>query len=204
MGLLSSSVSVTRYAIQEKLDGPVIETVYNGLCKQSFKEIENRSESKSTGWTSFEKPFKANFEDSSFLVGAYMVFAVRVDKKTVPPKLLKKHYSLEVEKKLADTGRERLSINEKEMIRDGVLNRLLIRIPAVPDIYDVIWNYEESYAWFFSGTKSANEEFESLFLKSFKLSAIRLFPYTQADLASNLTDSERDLFQKLQPTNFVD
>ena len=203
MGLLSPSVSVTRYAIQEKLDGPVIETVYNGLCKLSFKEIENRSESKSAGWTSFETPFKANFEDSSFLVGAHMVFAMRIDKKTVPSKLLKKHYSLEVEKKLTDTGRERLSRNEKEMIRDDVVNRLLIRIPAVPDIYDVIWNYEESYAWFFSGTKSANEEFESLFLKSFKISAIRLFPYTEADLVANLSDSERDLLQNLQPARFV-
>jgi recombination associated protein RdgC len=203
MGLLSPSVTVARYAIQEKIDGPIIETVHNALCKQSFQEIENRSESKSLGWTSFETSFKPNFEDSSFLVGAYMVFALRIDKKTVPPKLLKKHYSLAVEKKLADTGREYLSRNEKEIIREHVLNNLLIRIPAVPDIYDVIWNYEESYAWFFSGTKAANEEFESLFLKSFKISAIRLFPYTEADLVANLSDSERDLLQNLQPARFV-
>ena len=108
-----------------------------------------------------------------------------------------------MEKKLADTGREYLSRNEKEIIREHVLNNLLIRIPAVPDIYDVIWNYEESYAWFFSGTKAANEEFESLFLKSFKISAIRLFPYTEADLVANLSDSERDLLQNLQPARFV-
>ncbi len=203
MGLLSPSLSLARYAVQGKIDGPVIETVRNGLQKQSFREIDDRPVKQSSGWTSFETPYSPNFENSSFIIGTYIVFALRIDKKNVPAKLFKKHYTIEMKKRLIKAGREYLSKDEKEMTKDYVLNSLLMRMPATPNICDVIWNYEESYAWFFSGTKTANEQFETSFSESFNLAAVRLFPYTEADLVANLNESERDLLLKLEPTKFM-
>ncbi len=203
MGLLSPSLSLARYIVREKPDGPIIETVYNGLRKQRFREIDDKPLEKSAGWTSFETPYRPDFEGSSFIVGPYFIFSLRIDKKSVPARLLKKHHTIEMEKRLADSGRKYLSREEKEMIKENVLNRLLARMPATPNIFDVVWNCEESYAWFFSGTKSANEQFETSFLESFNISAVRLFPYSEADLAANLNDSERDLLLKLEPTNFA-
>jgi hypothetical protein len=78
-----------------------------------------------------------------------------------------------------------------------------VRIPATPNIYDLVWNYEDSVVWFFSNLKAANEELETLFAKSFNLSLIRLFPYTAAELSSDLSDSQRDKLQKISPTQFV-
>ena len=56
---------------------------------------------------------------------------------------------------------------------------------------------------FTNSLKSANEEFETLFGKTFNLSLIRLFPYTIADLTSGLTDQDKDVLNKLGPTNFM-
>ena len=92
---------------------------------------------------------------------------------------------------------------EKKMDKDHVHSALILRIPATPNSYDVVWNYEESSLSFFSNLKAANEELETLFAKSFRLSLIRIFPYTAADLLSNLTDSQRDMLQKVSPTQFV-
>ena len=50
----------------------------------------------------------------------------------------------------------------------------------------------------FSNLKSANEALETLFIKSFGLHLIRLFPYTTADLIAGLSDHERDLLEKLE------
>ncbi|MBW2099407.1 MAG: recombination-associated protein RdgC [Deltaproteobacteria bacterium] len=202
MGLLSSTVSITRYKVDGKLEEPVLETVLNGLKKNCFKEIDDDSES-STGWTSFENPYSSSFEGSSFVIGTYLTFSLRIDKKTIPAKVLKKHCAIETAKQLAESGRKFLSRNEKTAIKERVSNILRSRIPATPNIFDLVWNNEESSLWFFSNTKAANEELETLFFKSFKLTLIRLFPYTIADLTAGLSDEDRDVLSKLSPTNFM-
>jgi len=52
--------------------------------------------------------------------------------------------------------------------------------------------------------KSANEELVSLFLKSLKLTLMRLFPYTTAQLTAGLSHSELDVLAKLTPTKFTE
>lgn len=204
MGLLSSSVSITRYKVEGKLEKPVLETVANGLKKNAIQEIDDDVSEKAVGWTSFDKPFKPDFEGSSFVIGTNMVFSLRIDKKTIPQKIVQKHYNMEMAKKLAESGREYLSRNEKKLIKEHVINTLSLRIPATPNIYDLIWNYEESSLWFFSNLKAANEELETLFSKSFKQNLIRLFPYTTADLLAGLSDTDRDVLSKLSPTTFME
>ena len=87
------------------------------------------------------------------------------------------------------------------MIKDHVINALSLRIPATPNIYDLVWNYEDSSVWFFSNLKAANEELETLFSKSFDLSLIRMFPYTSTFLSTDISDSQRDELQKISPTH---
>ena len=200
MGLLSSRISITRYKVSGQLDGSVHETVYQGLKQHAIPKIEDNGSEAIVGWTSFENPYAPNFEGYSFVFGAYMVFAMRIDKKSIPPKLIQKHYALEIAKHLADTGRHFLSGNKKKAVKEHVVNTLNRRIPATPNVYDLAWHYQEASLWFFSNLKSANEAFETFFIKSFGLQLIRLFPYTTADLIAGLSSGERDLLLKLAPS----
>ncbi len=204
MGLLSSTVSITRYKIEGEIEKPVLETITNALKRNTISEIDDDSSDKDVGWTSLENPFNPDFEGSSFVIGTHLVFSLRIDKKTIPQKIVKKHVNVEVAKKLADSGRDYLSKNEKQIIKEGVIDKLSRRIPATPNIYDIVWNQEDSVLWFFSNQKSANEELEALFSKSFKVSLIRLFPYTIADLTSGLSEADRDILSKLSPTKFAE
>jgi hypothetical protein len=203
MSILSNSVSITRYQVQGKIKAPIIDTIANGLKTNTISDIDNQISDKAVGWTSFDKPFQPNFDGSTFVFGAYFVFALRIDKKNIAAKVLKKHYTIEAAKRLAESGREYLSKNEKKLIKEHVLNGLSLRIPATPNVYDLVWNYENSTIWFFSNLKAANEELETLFSKSFNLSLIRLFPYTAAELASDLSDSQLDELHKISPARFV-
>jgi len=202
MGLLSSSAAITRYRVEGKLQAPILETVAGCLRKNVMPEIDGDVSDKTMGWTSFDTPFAPNFEGSSFVIGTYFVFALRIDKRIIPSKVLKKHYAMEAAKRLAESGRPYLSREEKNMILDHVRNVLTLRIPAIPYLYDLIWSYEEGSLWFFSTQKSANEDLETLFLRSFRLSLIRLFPYTSADLMMGLSDQQRDLLPKLSAIPF--
>ena len=203
MSLTSSSVSITQYQVQGQYNSQVIETVADGLTRHTIADIDQQVSDKAVGWTSFDKPFQPDFSGSAFVYGNYFVFSLRIDKKNIAAKVLKKHVTIEAARRMAESGRDYLSKTEKKLIKDHVLNTLSLRIPATPNIYDVVWNYEASSLWFFSNLKAANEELETLFSKSFRLSIIRIFPYTAADISSNLTDSQRDELQQISPSRFV-
>lgn len=199
MGFLSSAVSINRYQVEGQLKDPVLETITKGLRLNAFMEMDEQSE-KAVGWTSFEKPFSLRFEGSSHAIGVYFVFSLRIDRKIVPPKVFKKYFALESEQYVQKNRRKFLTREEKEMIKEKVLSDLRSRIPASPEIYDVLWHYDQNMVWFFSQLKAANEELESLFHQSFDLTLIRLFPYTIADLAAGLSADQRDTLLKVTPT----
>jgi recombination associated protein RdgC len=202
MSLLSSSVSVTRYKVVGDIKKPVIETISQGLTRFAIEEIDNDHAEKIAGWTSFQDSFHPVFKDSSFVIGSYLVFSMRLDKKSMPPKVIHKYCAIEKDRTLEKTGREYLSRNEKKSIKEHVIDTLCLRIPATPHIYDVVWHPEESWLWFFSNLKDANEELESLFQNSFNLRLIRMFPYTSAMLNTGLSNTEKDLLSKLSHTHF--
>lgn len=56
----------------------------------------------------------------------------------------------------------------------------------------------------FSTQKSANEELETLFTKSFGLNLIRLFPYTLAELGAGLSESEQEALAGLEQSRFTE
>ena len=203
MGILSSSASVVRYQVKGEIKDPLLDTITQGLNKYRIAEIDNHPEDKAIGWTSFNNPYLADFSGSSFVYDPYIVFSLRIDKKSIPSKIIHKQYVAEVTRRLHDRGQSYISRHEKKEIKDHIISSLGMKIPATPNIYDVIWFPESSILWFFSTLKSANEELESLFLKSFSLSLIRLFPYTQAILTDDYTDREMDRINHLSASNFA-
>jgi recombination associated protein RdgC len=203
MGLLSTSMAIVRYHVDGNLREPVLETVTEGLRRYTIGEIDESTPERGVGWTSFAEPFAPpTFEGSSFVVGPYFVFALRVDTKTIPPKLIKKHCALETARYMEKTGVRSLTREERRQIRGQVENVLTLRMPATPSVYDVVWQLEGRRVWFFSTSRLANEVLESLFRQSFRLDLIRLFPFTMADLGAGLSAAERDQLAALTATSF--
>lgn len=203
MSLLSSAISITRYRVNGKLEDPINDAVYLGLKKNMLPEIDDVESAQSAGWTSFQDPFTPSFEGSSFAYGNYFVFSLRIDKKTIPAKLIQKYMAIEIAKKCQATGREFLSRNEKKMIKESVISILGLRIPATPNIYNVLWNYEASQIWFFTHIKGPNEELETLFKTSFGLTLTRIFPFTFADSRPDMSGFDFDLLTPLSPTKIL-
>jgi len=204
MGLLSSTVSINRYYVEGKIEEHILGIVKKGLIKYSFKETGETLSDKMSGWTSFNNHFKPDFEGSSFVLGDYFVFSLRIDKKSVSSKIIKKYLYFETLKRLEESGQKYLPVNEKKLIKEHVMSVLLLRVPATPNIYDVVWNYEKSIICFFSNNKSANEEFETLFQRSFNKHLIKIFPYSEAVILSGLSDQERDALSPISLTNFME
>ena len=204
MGFLSATTSLTRYRVEGKLENPVMENIYTGLRRNAISDIDDNAAEKAIGWTSFQDPFVPTFEGSSFTIGTYFLFSLRIDKKSIPSKVIQKYYALELYKKLKASGKAFLSRDEKKMIKDHVINLLTLRVPATPNIYDLLWNHEAESLWFFTNLKNPCEELETLFLTSFHLKLIRLFPYTMTEFQGELSGEEYDLFTRLSPSKLME
>ena len=202
MGLLSSNVSITRYQVLGQLADPLMDTLTRLLIQNAIVEIDDEDMDQSAGWTSFDDPFTPDFTGSTFVMGSQFIFSFRMDKKAIPSKVVNKKYRQEMKKRLKESGKEFLSRNEKKQIKEDVIRELSLRIPATPNVYDVLWNYEKNSLWFFSTQKTANEAFEVFFTKSFKLNLVRRFPYTAA--LESLTNIEEDKLNKLTPSHFME
>jgi recombination associated protein RdgC len=127
---------------------------------------------------------------------------LRIDKKSIPAKLIQKHMALEIEKKKEESGRDFISKNEKSEIKEMITDVLMHKIPSIPSIYEVLWNYEEGSLFFFTTQKAANELFETIFLKSFNLKPIRLFPYTIVETKSKFSTDQKDNVLSLSPLKY--
>ncbi|MFO7964800.1 MAG: recombination-associated protein RdgC [Desulfobacterales bacterium] len=205
MGLLSSTASIVRYRINGKIETSVKETILKSLSKFSINdELEDEVSDKVVGWTSFSNPYHPDFSGMQFDVGSYFIFSLRIDKRNISSKLIQKHVAHASAIRLKDTGRRYLSRDEKRAVREHVVNELRMRIPATPNVYDLLWHHDKGILFFFSTLKSANEELETLFFKTFGFSLIRLFPYTMAELSMNLSDAQKDILLNVSPTTFTD
>jgi DNA recombination-dependent growth factor C len=197
MGLLSTATSVTQYQVEGQLDEPIIDTVANGLKKQAIVDIDGDPSQQAAGWTAFKTPYEPNFEDASFLLGTDFVFSLRIDKKSIPPKLVQKQFLHQSVKRQKALKRDFLSKEEQKAIKEGVISSLNLKIPSIPNVYDVVWQYEKGVVWFFSNLKTANEHLESLFFKSFGLHLIRKIPYTMAAFDKTLNSAKLDRLNRL-------
>ena len=202
MGVLSSSVSITRYHVIGKVSDPVVETICRGLRKFAIRDIDNDVPEKIEGWTPYATPYALEFDSSKVVVGPYIIFSLRMDKKNIPLKIINKHVIREQKKIRQNSGRDQLTNNEKKAIKDKVIQNLSLRIPATPNVYDIVWNYEDGWLLFFTTLGAANEKLESLFFKSFQLRLIRMFPYTAAELLGGLSHQEKDRLNQLEPARF--
>lgn len=200
MGFFSSSISCVRYRVEGHLRGNPTELVREGLLRNLIREIEDDPADSASGWTSFSDPYHPAVDGDSFVWGTFFVFALRIDRKPLSANLLRKEFSRSSKRRLRETRRSFLSRDEKEALREKVSQTLLARIPPVPHVHDVVWDYENRRLFFFSVQKRANEELENLFRRSFSLSLIRIFPYTAAHLLCNLNDKEKDLLAALTPS----
>ncbi len=202
MALISSTHSVSRYHVDGKIEGSVLEEVRNALIKNAIPKIESEYDEISAGWTPVESPYNPDFEAFSFQFGTYFLFSLRIDKKSIPQKLIQKYMALEIEKKKEKSGRDFISKNEKSELKEHVTDILMHKIPAIPNIYDVLWDYEAGNLYLYTTQKAANEFFETIFLKSFNLKPVRLFPYTMIEKKSDFSSTKKDRALSLAPVKY--
>jgi hypothetical protein len=177
MGLLKGTWSFTRYRIVGMAPEPFNDFVDKGLKKNAFCNLVGSASEKTLGWTSLENVLDTDFTYAKYKCGEHLIFSLRIDRRPVPPSLLKLKI-MEAEKKyLAERGQKRLYHHEREEIKERVQLELQSKSLNVPSFHEICWTPAQGTLLFGSLSLKVIEDFEKHFKESFQLALHPLLPW---------------------------
>ncbi len=192
MGLIKGPLTFSRFRISGNLPKPFPSFLDQQIKAFAFREISLGTEEKSAGWTSVENVLDTDFAQAHYANGDYLTFSLRIDRKTIPPSLMKIKV-LEAEKNFLTAKKSRQSKQAREEIRDRVRGELLNEVHPVPSFFDICWSVSQNWLLFGSLTAKALEEFGELFRKSFQVSLLPWLPWDPSHLDPSLAQKVASL-----------
>jgi DNA recombination-dependent growth factor C len=168
MPLLAGSITVRRYRVVGDFAEATRDALLDRLAKEAFRDpLSPARGGENAGWVKLTNLADTAFDFDSVFHNQYMTFALRVDNKRLPGKLLKALLDLRMQQWMREKNRERVPTPVKKELREQLELELFPKqLPSVA-VHDVVWNLSDQVVWFMSGSNKANELFRALFAKSF-------------------------------------
>lgn len=204
MSFIKTSTSFTRFRITEAVPQQLWSEIADRLTQHAFRDIDETSEERSLGWTSFEDMLDTQWRNSPPQKGAYLVFSLRLDTRRVPPAVLKKHTAIALKAEEArnrEQGKKYVSRERKKELRENVDMKLRMRFLPIPAEFNVVWNTQDNTVFFASTQPKMIEAFQEHFSRTFNLDLDQLTPYGLA--VKILGEAGLAKLDHLEPTQFA-
>jgi recombination associated protein RdgC len=104
MGLLKGSFTFARFHVDGQLPQAFLNFVNSRIRANSFRDVLKSTEEKRLGWVSLTDILDTDFKNADYALGDYLIFSLRIDRKLIPPKLMKIKLMEEERRFLAQSG----------------------------------------------------------------------------------------------------
>jgi len=168
VGLLKGPLSFSRFMVIGEWPSDFTEMIDRQLRQYAFQDLAGSTDEKTMGWTGIENILDTDFSHASYVWGDYLLFSMRIDRRAVPPSLLKirvmeaeKHY-------LKETGRKKIDRIAREELREGVRRDLMSHIHPTPSFFDICWCVSGGTVLLTSLSEKVMQDFQDFFKTSFE------------------------------------
>jgi DNA recombination-dependent growth factor C len=170
MPLLRGAMGARRYRVLNMPDPIPRDEWLEALDEEAFREPPSLAKGgENEGWVNLQNLCVTTFTHEEVYFNQYMCWSLRMDRKSLPGKLLKALLELRLREWMTETGRERVPAAVKREIREQLELELFPRqLPSVSS-HDICWDLVSGVVWFFNNGNKANESFRILFSKTFGL-----------------------------------
>ncbi|MCA9561888.1 MAG: hypothetical protein KC561_00295 [Myxococcales bacterium] len=178
MGLADGGISFRSYFVDGEIPDDFRPLFLERIKMYQFEPLEVEAEEDiSYGWVHVDNLLETRFERPDVYFQDYLVLALRIDKWSIPPALLKAAVKRSTAEKLAEADRAHLSKMERGELADRERTRLKrMSLPSARSI-DFCWNLTDMTLRFSSSSRSVNEMFCELFERTFNLNLVPQSPY---------------------------
>lgn len=194
MGFFTGKVSgVTRLKIEGGNAVSSLPIFDEQIKKRAFRSLFPENSEISAGFVSINDCLDADLTTEKTLLGNYRVFSLRIDRRVVSPSSMKIRMLEEEKKRLKDTGRQRLSKSERNMIKDAVRIELLKNTPPVTAIYDAAIDMNLGIVYISPLTTNLIQTFMDIFKATFGVSLQLINPVREELENRKVTLPELDI-----------
>ncbi len=181
MGLLSGAVTARRFRVVGEGAGPRRkDDLRDQLQDGAFREPVGRvGKEEIEGWVLVQNLLDTSFEDfNRWHFDPYVVFALRVDKKSLPPKLLKATLEKRCEAWCREKGTERCPASVKKELQENLEDEWLTRTLPRVAVTEIVWNVAAGQVLVGALSDGVSERVRKRFHRSFGL---ELQPWSPLD-----------------------
>lgn len=191
MGILSGAMTVRRFRVLGDVPADFRESYREQLAEHAFHQppVETGKE-EIEGWVNSDNLLDTDFADlNRWLFGEYAMFALRVDKKTLPSKLFQATLAKKCDEWCVDNGRERCPNAVKSTLKEALEEEWLRRALPRVSVTEIAWNLDQGYVLVHSLSDRAADRFRVRFHRTFGLRTAQWSPLDflqDADLVEGL------------------
>lgn len=199
MSLFKGALTVRRYRVVGSAPDDFRSTYPALLQGKAFHEPMGMTRSEEIeGWVLTQNLLDTDFSNlDRWLYNQYLAAGLRVDKKTLPARLVKAMLEKRVQAWCEEHRRERAPASVrtelKELLEDELYARTLPRV----SVFEFCWNLVENWVIFFNTSEGPNDRFRKRFRDTFGLP---LVPFSPLDLL----EDRRELAEGLEITGLSD
>ncbi len=173
MTLSRGTVTLRRFACEggpPSLSAPELVEL---LERDRFRgRLFDAMEGERSGWVTHRNLLQTDFTTEHCYLAPYLLFALRTDRKAVPPALLRAMVDQRAERVCEESGLARLSASARTELRDEIERELLPRILPSVTAVEVCWNLVTGEVWIMASADRAVDRVRRHFAATFS-SALR-------------------------------
>lgn len=184
MAILSGAMTVRRYRVVGAQPDNWRDVYRERLEEFAFREPPNETgKEEHEGWVQVHSLLDTTFEDfNRWLYNQYAVFALRVDKKSLPARLFNAHLAKKCEAWCKEQGTERCPSAVKKQLKEEMeqdwLRKTLPRVATT----ECCWNVVDGWLVLHSLSESASDRFRKRFFRTFGLKLVPWSPLEWLDV----------------------
>ncbi|MCX7019875.1 MAG: recombination-associated protein RdgC [bacterium] len=202
MGLINGSVTYTKFRVEEKLPKDFTDSLNTQLARHAFRDIDPKKNPEySIGWVNAFNPLDTHLKIEKTLFGKYLVLGMRIDRKRLPPALLKARLTNAMRALAREKRVRKLSREDITGLKETLRAEMLASAGALTALFDAAWNYEAGEVYFSSASRKASEDFAELFGQTFELTLTAQNLVARAERIIDDIGSDAEL-ATMQPAHF--
>jgi hypothetical protein len=185
MGILGGQLTAQRFRVDGKIPEGFRDTYREQLNEHAFRDPPSQGKEEVEGWVHLDEMMNTDFHNfNRWLIGSYVVIALRIDVIRLPAKRFKAELRRQCQEWATENGTKRCPPSIKKALREELENAWTRRTMPTSRVVGLAWNLDTGMVYIESPSDGICDRIRKRFYRTFGLRMYHFSPLDWLDDAS--------------------